>query len=437
VVVYKVDRLTRSLTDFAKLVDLFDRCGVSFVSITQAFNTTTSMGRLTLNVLLSFAQFEREVIGERVRDKIAASKRKGIWVGGPVPLGYVSVNKKLEIVPDEAETVRGIFLRYLELGSVRLLVADLDRNGIRTKRRDLASGEVVGGGRFGVGALSYFLKNRFYIGEVAYRGEIHAGEHAPILDRTLFDEVQARLAANNVERRLTLKCSAALLAGRIYDDRGNRMGPSHTTKKGVRYRYYVSNAILQEREHEAGSVSRVPAPEIEEIVVQALRTRFDRQGESSGQSNGELLQQIKHVVITPKAIQVHFPEANEDCDEAQEQKPIMSLPWAPQKFTCVKGISRNLSDDAPALKPETRDALLAAIAKARGWVDGLVSCRIESIEEIARQEDKVERYIRLLLSLAFTPPEMVGKIVGGSARADMTVTGLAKVIPLSWATKYQ
>src|SRR5207237_359484 len=175
VLVYKVDRLTRSLADFAKLIELFDAHAVSFVAVTQQFNTTTSMGRLTLNILLSFAQFEREVIGERVRDKIAASKRKGIWVGGPVPLGYAAVEKKLVVLPAEAEAVRTIFARYLELGSVRALTDDLACRGIRSKLRKLSSGRIVGGGSFGVGALAHLLKNRFYIGEVVYRGGIHCG----------------------------------------------------------------------------------------------------------------------------------------------------------------------------------------------------------------------------------------------------------------------
>src|SRR6266576_1598097 len=168
IVVYKVDRLTRSLADFAKLVELFDQHSVSFVSVTQSFNTTTSMGRLTLNVLLSFAQFEREVIGERVRDKIAASKAKGLWVGGSIPLGYASINKKLVVIPTEAETVRLIFRRYLELGSIRDLAEDLDRRGIHTRRQTLSTGQIRGGLRFGVGALAHLLRNRFYIGEVVY-----------------------------------------------------------------------------------------------------------------------------------------------------------------------------------------------------------------------------------------------------------------------------
>jgi site-specific DNA recombinase len=244
VVVYKVDRLTRSLADFAKLVELFDQQGVSFVSITQSFNTTSSMGRLTLNVLLSFAQFEREVIGERVRDKIAASKRKGLWVGGPVPLGYCCLDKKLEIVPDEAEVVRTIFTLYLELGSMGALAAELDRRGIKTKANARRDGQKRGGIRFGVGSLAYLLRNRFYIGEITYRGEVHRSEHEPILGRDLFEAVQAKRAANAVARQVRLRGSAAILTGRLFDDRGNRMSPTHANKRGVRYRYYVSHAIL-------------------------------------------------------------------------------------------------------------------------------------------------------------------------------------------------
>src|SRR5436305_8538879 len=181
VLVYKVDRLTRSLADFAKVIELFDAHNVSFVSVTQCFNTSSSMGRLTLNVLLYFAQFEREVIGERVRDKIAASKRKGIWVGGPIPLGYAAVHKKIVVVPAEAAAVRTIFARYLELGSVRALAQELDRRGIRSKPRRRSNGRTIGRGRFGVGALAYLLKNRFYIGEVVYRGEVHRGSNEPNL----------------------------------------------------------------------------------------------------------------------------------------------------------------------------------------------------------------------------------------------------------------
>jgi site-specific DNA recombinase len=212
VVVYKVDRLTRALGDF-ELVEVFDEHGVSFVSVTQSFNTTSSMGRLTLNMLLSFAQFEREVIGERVRDKIAASKKKGIWVGGSVPLGCSSVDKKLVIVLEDAEKVRTIFRRYLDLGSITALAQDLERQGIRTRRQVLSNGKIRGDIPFGVGSLAQLLKNPFLIGKVVYRGEVHPGEHEPILDRALFEAVQEKLAAQAVDRQNRLRGSPAILIG--------------------------------------------------------------------------------------------------------------------------------------------------------------------------------------------------------------------------------
>ncbi len=281
IVVYKVDRLTRSLADFAKLVELFDEHEVSFVSVTQSFNTTSSMGRLTLNVLLSFAQFEREVIGERVRDKIAASKRKGIWVGGPVPLGYRSVSKKLEIVPDEAELVRKIFAEYLRLGSISALAAFLNSEGLKPKPRQLANGRLLQAPCYRVGPLAHLLKNRFYIGEVVYRGEAHRGEHEPILDLDLFEAVQQRLRDRRIERSKLRLSSPALLAGKIFDDQHNPMTPSHANKQGVRYRYYVSHALLQGRKDEAGSVARVSAPDVEQLVIGALRVAFDQERDAS------------------------------------------------------------------------------------------------------------------------------------------------------------
>jgi hypothetical protein len=222
VVVYKVDRLTRSLADFAKPIELFDTHSVSFVSVTQSFNTSSSMGRLTLNVLLSFAQFERELIGERVRDKIAASKRKGIC-------GYAAVDKKIVVVEAEAASVRTIFGRYLELGSIRALAEDLDCRGIRSKPRQLSNGRTLGGRRFGVGALAYLLQNRFYIGEVVYRGEVHRGEHEPILDFALFEAVQAKLTAQAVARRCRTMAtpSASERKTRTTDESFSTCGPRY------------------------------------------------------------------------------------------------------------------------------------------------------------------------------------------------------------------
>ena len=273
IVVYKVDRLTRSLADFAKLVELFDAHGVSFVSVTQQFNTTTSMGRLTLNVLLSFAQFEREVTSERIRDKIAASKRKGLWVGGPLPLGYEMKDGKIAIVEEEAERVRSIFRRYLELGSVNELLRDLRERNIRTKTRLLSTGATRGGIPFGRGALYYLLRNRFYIGEVKYKDEILPGEQPPIMDRALFEAVRQKSLAQWSHRTITRNKSDHLLTGLLFDDAGHRMIPTHATKAGIRYRYYVSTPFLhgEAKTASAGSVSRVPAADIEDIIVKSLK----------------------------------------------------------------------------------------------------------------------------------------------------------------------
>jgi hypothetical protein len=272
IVVYKVDRLTRSLADFAKLVELFDEHGVSFVSVTQQFNTTTSMGRLTLNVLLSFAQFEREVTSERIRDKIAASKKKGIWVGGPLPLGYEMREGEISIVEDEAERVRSIFGRYLELGAVHPLLRDLRQRNVLTKRRPLKTGVVRGGVNFCKGALFYLLRNRFYIGEVSYKGQIYPGEQPPIMDRKLFDAVQQQLTDQWTHHTRTRSKFSFLLTGLIFDDAGQRMAPTQAKKNGINYRYYVSRPLLfgEAATARVGSVPRVPAAEIEDLISKTI-----------------------------------------------------------------------------------------------------------------------------------------------------------------------
>src|SRR6202451_1414811 len=286
IVVYKVDRLTRSLADFAKLVELFDKQNVSFVSVTQQFNTTTSMGRLTLNVLLSFAQFEREVTSERIRDKIAASKRKGLWVGGPLPLGYHMKDDKIAVVEDEAERVRLIFRRYLELGGVNALVRDLRERNIRTKIRLRATGATRGGVHFGRGSLFYLLRNRFYVGEVKYKYEILPGEQPAIMDRALLHAVQKKLTDQWTTRSTTRNASDHLLTGLLFDDVGHRMVPTHATKAGIRYRYYVSLPHLHGESQTAsvGWVSRIPATEIEDVILKSLHEHLiaEKEPSSSG-----------------------------------------------------------------------------------------------------------------------------------------------------------
>jgi site-specific DNA recombinase len=446
VLVYKVDRLTRSLADFAKLVELFDAHGVSFVSVTQAFNTSSSMGRLTLNVLLSFAQFERELIGERVRDKIAASKRKGLWVGGPVPLGYAAVDKKIVVVPTEAEAVRTIFARYLELGSIRTLAQDLDRRGIRSKRRRLSNGRTTGGGRFGVGALAHLLKNSFYIGEVAYRGEVHRGEHEPILEPALFEAVQGKLAAQAVARRSRLRGFPALLTGRLFDERGSRMSPSHSNKGGARYRYYVSQAMLQGKPPPAGLVGRVPAAEIEAFVVAVLRNHLNASdtGEPLPDTDRDLLERrLERVTLTPNrlelrlrqsvaAAQAHNPANNDSSAPPIANVTTITVPWTTPVPAAVKGIVHVPAHNTP-ITPSRRDALLMAIAKARTWVDELAHGRLGSFAVLARREGKLERHIRLLAALAFVSPRIVSALLEGCAPVDLTLTKLVRTLPWSWA----
>jgi site-specific DNA recombinase len=268
VVVYKVDRLTRSLHDFAKIIDAFDSKRVSFVSVTQQFNTTTSMGRLTLNMLLSFAQFEREVTSERIRDKIAASKQKGMWMGGQPPLGYDVADRKLVVNASEAETVHHIFRRYAEIKSVRALKEELDSDGIVSKMRTGRHGSRTGGMPIARGALYLMLQNRIYRGEIVHKDTAYPGLHEPVVDEDLWNEVQLALAENRVER-VTRSTAAApsLLAGLVYDDSGERMSPTHANKKGTRYRYYVSQSLIKRGRPKASDAAcRIPAADLETIV---------------------------------------------------------------------------------------------------------------------------------------------------------------------------
>jgi site-specific DNA recombinase len=310
IVVYKVDRLTRSLADFAKIVDVLDRAAASFVSITQAFNTTTSMGRLTLNVLLSFAQFEREVTGERIRDKIAASKAKGMWMGGNLPLGYDlptdPVTRALVVNPDEAETVRYIFKTYLELESVHALEARLEREGIRSKVSQARNGKVRGGVRLSRGALYHLLKNRTYLGEIPHQERTYPGNHPAIIDADLFDAVQASLAG----RRQTwkdrpLRSAAMALRGKLFGVDGEPMSPSFTHKGQIKvYRYYVSAPLQQGRamREAPDAIRRVAADEIEGLIEGELRRHLG----ADARSLDDLMTCVHRIDLEPLAVQISF-----------------------------------------------------------------------------------------------------------------------------------
>lgn len=270
VVVYKIDRLTRSLMDFSKLVQVFDEHGVTFVSITQSFNTTTSMGRLTLNVLLSFAQFEREVSGERIRDKIAASKARGMWMGGVPPVGYKIEHRQLIVNPDEVKLVQHIFERYLALGNVRSLKAELDRQGIKKPKRKSLTGKPYGGSSFSRGALYWVLKNPAYIGKISHKGKIHEGLHEGIIPFDIWERTQLKLKEQTVERTKQTKRSF-MLQGLVYDIEGTLYGPVFTSRHDRQYCYYVSHNIKQDRYHPNKIMARLPGHDLETTVEKAVR----------------------------------------------------------------------------------------------------------------------------------------------------------------------
>ena len=440
IVVYKVDRLTRSLVDFAKLVELFDGYGVSFVSVTQQFNTTTSMGRLTLNVLLSFAQFEREVTSERIRDKVAASKRKGLWVGGIVPLGYATGDRKIVVVEEEAERVRTIFRRYLELGSLNLLMADLRERGIVTKLRSLKTGRTIGGIPFTRGPLSYFLRNRFYIGEVAFKGEVFPGEQLAILDRDLFDAAQAKLdEQRNNNQGAGRATSGSPLIGRLYDDRGNRMTPSHVRKDGIKYRYYLSSPLLQGQPERAGSVTRVPAAEVEARVASAVRERLADRSESDDR---DLIR--SHVVRVDLqagqlAIELRAEKAPSSLRNAVDNdRPVLRIPWTKTPMKRRREIIVPVSESAYDVRPiraETRATLVAAIARGRRWLDEIVTGTVISVEQIAAREKCSIRQVHMTISLAFLAPGLVKAAIEGRLPRGIGVTRLRDA-PAEWARQY-
>ena len=468
IVVYKVDRLTRALSDFAKLVELFDRHGVSFVSVTQAFNTTSSMGRLTLNVLLSFAQFERELTGERIRDKIAASKRKGIWMGGVVPLGYRAEARALHVVPEHASLIRLIYQRYLELGSISALADALEREGIHAPDRRDTTGGRVKGGPFSRGHLSHILSARLYLGEVMHRGTSHPGQHAAIVDPALFEAVAAKLAIQSQGYRQTKAPSGALLIGRVFDAAGNAMSPSHTRKSGVRYRYYVSRALLRGRKRAGngtGIVGRVPAAVLEEDVVAALqeakgsRRRFtaaigrgaavlgdtdafgaDDSASLDGPARRLIDRWLVQVVVRTDALVMTLNAdpgpTGGSADEAAPEEVI--VPWSLRRRSAratmivPEGGTVDPRRSRQPMPEDVRRHLLVSIARARAWTEALVSGSAADTAVLAAQAGCSERQVRLLLPLASLAPDLVQAVVEGRLTAGYGVARLCRGLPTTW-----
>jgi DNA invertase Pin-like site-specific DNA recombinase len=447
IVVYKVDRLTRSLADFAKLVELFDAHGVSFVSVTQQFNTTTSMGRLTLNVLLSFAQFEREVTSERIRDKIAASKRKGLWVGGTLPLGYEMKDGKIAIVEEEAELVRWIFRRYLELGSVNELVRDLKERNIRTRAKRLATGATRGGIPFGRGALYYLLGNHFYIGEVKYKNEILPGEQPPIMDRALFDAVRQKSLAQWSHRTVVRNKSDQLLTGLLFDDAGHRMVPTHATKAGVRYRYYVSTPCLhgEAKTASAGSVSRVPAADIEETIVKFLKEHLAAKQDRSttravlSGDRGALAQLIAGIVVHKDRLIVRFKSDHADQASDSPDDQSLTIPWQKPPSKRSRQILLPHNASRGKVRPEQlerRARLVSAIARGRRWLDDVVSGRVTTVAELCAREKCSVRQVNMTISLAFLAPNLVKAAVEGRLPRGIGIERLRDP-PTEWSRQFE
>lgn len=419
IVVYKIDRLTRSLADFAKLVEIFDAKSVSFVAVTQQFNTTTSMGRLTLNVLLSFAQFERELSSERVRDKVAASRKKGKWTGGSVPLGYDSVDKKLIINEREANTVRMIFSQYLILKSFQALIDDLDKKGIVTKTR-LPGSKLKGGVPFAYGPLAYLLKNRTYLGETGHNGSWFQGEHKPIVDPKTFDQVQELLKANSIVRTKQRHDNEALLSGILFDDRDNSMSPSYTTKNGVRYPFYVSAALLKGRKSNAGSIARISAADIETQVTKALEVSLDVVSGSGSDVVPRTLidQHVDRVVISSTILKLIL----------KSQETPIEIPW-------LSGKKRSASiDDANAEQSSTPNPqLIQAVVRAHIWVHSLRNGTYESVEELGQAISVHPKIIRSGIRLAFLAPDLTAAILAGEQPKGLSFADFKKDVPISWA----
>ncbi len=468
ILLYKIDRLTRSLSDFAKIVEILDKREASFVSITQSFNTTTSMGRLTLNMLLSFAQFEREVTGERIRDKIAASKRKGIWMGGPVPLGYDVLDRKLVVNEIEAELVRHIMQRYVALQSVRQLVEELDRDGYRTKVQVRASTANKGGCAFRRGTLYHLLSNRIYRGMIVHKGEAFVGEHDAIVPEQLWNEVQAKLAERGQGgNSRTISTKVSLLTGLLQDGEGRAMVPTHTQKGNRRFRYYGTRPELVDQ----NTAWRVKAQDIETIVVgqicQTLQIPAELENLLQPDTyNGE---QLRAIIIACANLALTLPTLPEQHKQDMVQRIInrvelhecrvvtildnigllTSLAVAQtatvntQNLTIECGAAKvrrgqelrlvippaNMHD-APIMRDER---LVALIADARSTLALIKANPHKSVPTIAAEHKRCRIRIGKLLKIACLAPDIVTAIVDGRQPLSLTTQKLLNTeLPLSW-----
>lgn len=468
VVVYKVDRLTRSLADFAKIVELFDAKGISFVSVTQQFNTTSSMGRLTLNVLLSFAQFEREVTGERIRDKIAASKQKGMWMGGTAPTGYVGYERTLVIDEAHAALIRYLYERYLVLGSIRALKIDLDAQNILAPLRYRVSGNVYGGKPFSRGNLQRILSNPVYIGKMVHFNKVFEGQHPAIIDEELWKSVQAKIASNKQSHALRpMVASDSLLTGLLYDAKGKRLTPSHSQKQSKRFRYYLSERLVNESKASAPNGLRFPAQELESIVIHQLCEWLTDSDAIINALNPEP-EQIQNLItdslklaadlVNNKTEQIKLLhqilervevgntyvsllikasaliQLNNESTDTTDQ--LITLNTNVQLKRCGYAMRLIITDEDKnqTLKDQR---LIDHISKAYQWLTLIISGKVQSIKEIADAEGLDQSHVTRTINKAFLAPDIIRAILNGTQPVHLTLKYLKqfRVLPNDWNTQ--
>ena len=457
VVVYKVDRLTRSLMDFSKIVERFDSHETSFVSITQHFNTTSSMGRLTLNILLSFAQFEREVTGERIRDKMLASKKKGMWMNGIAPLGYLNKDRTLEIDTENAEKIRLIFDKYLAFESVHLLKTYLEENKVTTKS----------GKNFAKGHLYKILENKTYIGKIEHKEKVYDGLHDAIISEYIFEKTQKLLSSNRIKQNSsTDKKNPSLLAGKLFDSKNNYMSPSHSNTRNRKYRYYVSQALIQHRKQDAGVISKIPAGEIEKFITQEIKEFVSNPNniqplvnESDIHKQKALLTNIAHKIdnqfirtILSKSVIYNDKVEITICknqllkvleavvystDLPEELKDETKSPIILTKNIKITATAKNGSililTDSDTQQPEINPTLVKAIAKSYLWNKQLLSGEVKNGAEIQKRESlKSYAYVANILDLRFLAPSIVESILNGTQPRNLTIKDLFEIKTLVW-----
>lgn len=465
VVVYKVDRLTRSLADFAKIVEQFDAKGISFVSVTQQFNTTSSMGRLTLNVLLSFAQFEREVTGERIRDKIAASKAKGMWMGGTPHMGYVAHERTLKIDAEPAKLVRHIYERYLALGSVRLLKQELDTQRITTPKRFASTERQFGGRPFSRGHLYKVLSNPVYIGKIIHHEKTYDGQHPAIIDIDTWDAVQALMKSNHQgERKRKSAPSASLLLGLVEDDYGHRLVPSHSQKQSKRYRYYISEPLNKTSRADEPNGIRIPASELETLVIAkladwlsdeasllkilnpkanqtqdisiAINEYRDLLNQDSKERYDFIRQILTKVVILREAIQItinpnaFFESPSYRCEPItiQTQAKIERCGMAMKLLVGNKTINQKLDAN-----------LIQTIRNGQNWLGRLTSGEVKSIGDLATELGMTNTAVSNMIQRAFLAPDIIRAVMNGTQPIHLTGDFLKRhtPLPLGWEDQYK